>query len=195
MTDYYQEVKIDIGQAVNTCKKLISLATQTGNISRHSQGLGRLAWINLELGVYSVAQMDAHESQKLFRVSGDLYGEATAVRTEAICWKVLGHYKKSLSLSIRAQSLLSLCGMSDSYANLDIMNTQAEVHKCKSEYSKAWKIQTEILQISTDQHAYRNAFALLNLAEIEVAIGVQKMVCREILILLGQYSPPNISRH
>ncbi|KAJ7369230.1 hypothetical protein DFH08DRAFT_833365, partial [Mycena albidolilacea] len=54
------------------------------------------------------------------------------------------------------------------------MIAQAEVHKCKSEYSEAWEIQTKILEISTDQHAYWHAASLLNVAEIEVLIGVQK---------------------
>ncbi|KAJ7339230.1 hypothetical protein DFH08DRAFT_812619 [Mycena albidolilacea] len=174
MSAYYEEVKNDLVGAVNMYKRLISLATQTGNTRRHSQGLDGLAWINFELGAYSEAQMDAHESQKLFRVSGDLHGEADAACTEAVCWKNLGHYKQSLSLSIRAQSLLSLCGMSDGSANLDIMNTQAEVHKCKSEYSEAWTIQTKILQISTNRSAYDRALTLLNLAEIAVSMGVQK---------------------
>jgi tetratricopeptide (TPR) repeat protein len=54
------------------------------------------------------------------------------------------------------------------------MVNQANVHKCKSEYSEAWKIQTKILEICTDQHAYWHAFSLLNMAEIEVLISVQK---------------------
>jgi tetratricopeptide (TPR) repeat protein len=174
MTGHYRDIKNDLVGAVNMCKRLISLATQTGNIRRHSQGLGRLAFFNLELGAYSVAQMGAHESQKLCRVSGDLLGEADAARTEAMCWNELGHYKQTLSLSIRAQSLLSLCGMSDSDVTLGIMNTQAEVHKCKSEYSEAWTIQTKILQISTNRSAYWHAVALLSLAETAVSMGVQK---------------------
>ncbi|KAJ7821329.1 P-loop containing nucleoside triphosphate hydrolase protein, partial [Mycena olivaceomarginata] len=44
MAEYYQAVKNDPGGTTNMCKKLISLATQTGNIRRHSQGLAHLAW-------------------------------------------------------------------------------------------------------------------------------------------------------
>jgi tetratricopeptide (TPR) repeat protein len=173
MTNYYRESTNDLGQAANMCKKLISLATQTGNSRRHSQGLSELAAINIQLGIYSVAQMNARECQKLSRLSGYLYGEATAVHMEAQCWRDLGHYKQSLSLCIRAQSLLHLCGIAGGDPNCGIMNTQAEVHKCKSEYSEAWKVHTEILQISKERHAHWHAFALLNLAEIEVSIGVQ----------------------
>jgi hypothetical protein len=150
MAEYYHNVKHDLVGAVNMCKRLISLATQTGNTRRHSHGLNALAWINIQLGIYSVAQMNAHECQKLSRSSGDLYREAHAVYTEAMCCKKLGHYEQSLSLCVTAQSLLSLCGMSDSQANLGIMNNQAQVHKCKSEYSEAWKIHNKLLQISTN---------------------------------------------
>ncbi|KAJ7334922.1 hypothetical protein DFH08DRAFT_1019594 [Mycena albidolilacea] len=124
--------------------------------------------------VLSRAQQDAHESQKLAKVSGSLYEEANAVCAEAACWSDLGRYKQCLSLSIRAQSLLNLCGMASGDANFGIMSTQAEVHKCKSEYSEAWTIQTKILQISTNQSAYGHATALLGLAEIAVSLGVLK---------------------
>ncbi|KAJ7733367.1 hypothetical protein B0H14DRAFT_2996508 [Mycena olivaceomarginata] len=54
------------------------------------------------------------------------------------------------------------------------MTTQAEVHKYKSEYCDAWKIQTEIVQISANKMNQWHALALLNVAEIEVLIGVSK---------------------
>ncbi|KAJ7312948.1 hypothetical protein DFH08DRAFT_896257 [Mycena albidolilacea] len=59
------------------------------------------------------------------------------------------------------------------------MITQAEIHKCKSEYSEAWTIQTKILQISTNRSAYNRATALVNLAEIAVSMGVQKQYVQE----------------
>ncbi|KAJ7821330.1 hypothetical protein B0H14DRAFT_2831625, partial [Mycena olivaceomarginata] len=69
--------------------------------------------------------------------------------------------------------------MSDSDINLDIMKTQAEIHKCKSEYSEAWKIQTKMLQITRNQSPYQHAVVLLNLAEIAVSMGVQKQDVQE----------------
>ncbi|KAJ7857982.1 hypothetical protein B0H14DRAFT_2578149 [Mycena olivaceomarginata] len=193
MTEYYLDIKNDFGGAANMCNKLISLATQTGNTRGHCRGLLKLAIINIHLGTYSVAQMNAHKSQKLSRVSGNLWGEAHAFHMEAICWKELGHYKQSLFLSIRAQSLLSLWGMSDSYANFGIMNAQAEVHKCKSEYSKAWKIYAKLLQISTNRNAYGHALASLNLAEIAVSIGVEKhVVQRNIDLARSTFTTQNL---
>ncbi|KAJ7857973.1 hypothetical protein B0H14DRAFT_3135681 [Mycena olivaceomarginata] len=52
------------------------------------------------------------------------------------------------------------------------MTIQAEVHKCKSEYSEAWKIHTKLVQILADQNSYLHALALLNFAELGVLIGV-----------------------
>jgi tetratricopeptide (TPR) repeat protein len=52
------------------------------------------------------------------------------------------------------------------------MTTQAEIHKLKSEYVAARSIQFKILQeTSVDQDFYSYGFALLNVAEIDVAIG------------------------
>ncbi|KAJ7740283.1 hypothetical protein B0H14DRAFT_3167970 [Mycena olivaceomarginata] len=171
---FYWRLKTDLVEAANMCKKCISLAIPTGNRKRHSQALNQLAWIHVQLGKYSLAQMYAYEAQKLARVSGDLYKEAEAIQTQAMSWQDLGHYKQSLSLCISAQSLLDLCGMSGSEANISVMNTQAEVHKCKSEYREAWKIHTKIIQISADRSPNHLAYALLNVAETEVLMDVPK---------------------
>ncbi|KAJ7896620.1 hypothetical protein B0H14DRAFT_3604920 [Mycena olivaceomarginata] len=175
MSFYYQHSKTDLVEAANMCKKSISLAILTGNNKRHSLALDRLAWINIQLGKYSVVQMYAYEAQKLARVSGHLYAEAQVVRMQAMCWSNLGHHNQCLSRCIVARHLLGLCGMSGSEVDLGIMITQAEVHKCKSEYSEAWKIHIKLVQISADQNSYLHAIACLNIAEIEVLIGVPKL--------------------
>jgi tetratricopeptide (TPR) repeat protein len=55
------------------------------------------------------------------------------------------------------------------------MNTQAEIHKLKSEYVEARSIHSRILQeTSLDQDFYAYGLALLNLAEIDVLIGAPK---------------------
>ncbi|KAJ7897615.1 hypothetical protein B0H14DRAFT_3124550 [Mycena olivaceomarginata] len=156
MTFYYQEIQTNLVEAANMCEKSITLAIQTGNSLRHSDGLCLLAWNNMQLGEYSVAQMYAYEAQKLARVSGYLYTEAAAARTEAICWKELGHYKQSLSLASMAQSLLGLCGMSGCDVNLGIMHLQAEVHKCKAEYTLLNFAEIEVLMAAPKHDVQRN---------------------------------------
>ncbi|KAJ7912805.1 hypothetical protein B0H13DRAFT_2474031 [Mycena leptocephala] len=79
-----------------------------------------------------------------------------------------------MSLCIRARDLLGLCGMSGGTLDYNIMNTQAEIHKLKSEYVEAHSIHTRILEGTTIQSLYRYGYALLNVAEIDVLIGAPK---------------------
>jgi tetratricopeptide (TPR) repeat protein len=175
MASYYQGIKPDPVEGANMCKKSISLAISIGNNRMHGSALNNLAWVHIQLGEYSQAQIYAHKAQRLASVSGNLFTEALACYTESMCWTALGHYNQSLSLCIMAQSLLSLCGMSDSQVNLGIMTIQAEVHKYKSEYTEAWKIHMEIAEIAAERRdAYLHAIALMNVAEIEVLIGAPK---------------------
>ncbi|KAJ7806230.1 hypothetical protein B0H14DRAFT_2610566 [Mycena olivaceomarginata] len=190
MAFYYHHFKTDFVEAENMCKKSISLAILTGNNKRHSQALDQLAWIHIQLGKYSVAQMYAYEARKLARVSGDLYTEACIVRVQAVCWDMLGHYKQSLALAIMAQSLLALCGLSGSEADLAIMATRAVLHKCKSEYSEAWKIDNKILQITADRDPYWHVAVLLNMTGVEILIGVPKHdVERNIDLVRSMFTP------
>jgi predicted negative regulator of RcsB-dependent stress response len=79
-----------------------------------------------------------------------------------------------MSLCIRARDLLGLCGMSHGNLDHQIMNSQAEIHKIKSEYVEARKIHNSILEAITIQDPYSYGFALLNIAEIDVLIGALK---------------------
>ncbi|KAJ7734708.1 hypothetical protein B0H14DRAFT_3614170 [Mycena olivaceomarginata] len=170
---YYSEIKRDLVEAANICKRAISLGISTGYIQGQAQALYRLAWLEYLHGEHCKVQLHAHQSQRLARASGDLYCEAAAARLEAIFWKLIGDYKKSISLCIKARGLLNLCGLSVSQANYGVMNTQAEVHKCKSEYSEARDIYIKMLQItSVDQNAFVHATMLANVAEIELSMDV-----------------------
>ncbi|KAJ7804566.1 hypothetical protein B0H14DRAFT_3153853, partial [Mycena olivaceomarginata] len=157
-SQYYYEFKPDLVEATNMCQRAISLSTSTGHIKHHSQALRLFASFGFRHAEYLTAGLYARQSQGLARLAGDLYGAASAARMEAICWQELGHYRESLSLCIMAQKLLGLCGMSGSESNLGIMNTQAEIYKYKSEYSKARNIHHQILQtFSMDQDPYWHA--------------------------------------
>ncbi|KAJ7348324.1 hypothetical protein DFH08DRAFT_1000011 [Mycena albidolilacea] len=171
---YYQELKTDLVEAANMCKKSISLAILTGNNRRQSQALRLLAWINIQIGEYPVAQRHAYEAQKVARVSGDLYREAQALCMQAKCLYQFGNYEQSISLCITARQLLGLC-LSNSDKEHIITTIQAEVYKSKSEYSAAHKIYRARLQnVPTDQSPYFRATLLLNIAEVEVFLGVPK---------------------
>jgi tetratricopeptide (TPR) repeat protein len=54
------------------------------------------------------------------------------------------------------------------------MNTQAEIHRHKSEYVEARSILISILETTSIQDPYSYGFALLSVAEIDVMIGAPK---------------------
>jgi tetratricopeptide (TPR) repeat protein len=140
-----------------------------------SQALINLAWINWSHGDYFTAQVHATEAQRVARISADLYREARALYIMSVCCHSLGNYKQSISLCSRARDLLALCGMSGGQLDHGIMAIQAEIHKLKSDYVAARSIYFMILQeTSVDEDSLAYGYALLNVAEIDVAIGAPK---------------------
>ncbi|KAJ7866154.1 hypothetical protein B0H13DRAFT_1898218 [Mycena leptocephala] len=160
------------------CNKILSECYIFGNFNwntkRQCYGLFTIAWFNWLLGNYSAAQLYAHESQRLARISADFYREALALAIQGKCLYTLGDYNQSISLFNRARDLLGLCGTSGGLWDRNIMNDQAEVHKLKSNYVEAYNIHNEILRAVVDQDPYQHAFTLLNIAEIGVHTGAPK---------------------
>ncbi|KAJ7620722.1 hypothetical protein DFH06DRAFT_63978 [Mycena polygramma] len=171
----YRAQRLDLSTALNVSKTALFLATSTGNTKRQGYALYNMAWINWHMGYYSVAQGYSKECQRLARISADLYSEAQGLEIEATCCFSLGDYSHSLSLCKQARNLLVACGMSHSTLDHDIMVTQAEVHRLKSEYTEAQNIQQQILQAtSIIQNPHNHALALLNIAQIDVSMDVPK---------------------
>jgi hypothetical protein len=64
--------------------------------------------------------------------------------------------------------------MSHGTLDYDIMTTQAEIHRHKSEYVEARSIHTRILEGTTIQDPYSYGLAVVNVAEIDGLIGTPK---------------------
>ncbi|KAJ7896137.1 hypothetical protein B0H13DRAFT_2523447 [Mycena leptocephala] len=174
MLAIYYQMKGDMSSAKKTCGTAISLAISTGNTQMHSQGLYNLAKVEWYLADYPLARVHAKEAQRLAVISADLYAEALALDIEATCCYTLGNYRKAVSLCIRARDLLVLCGMSQGNLDHNIMTTQAEIHRHKSEYVESRNIHTRILQGTTIQDPNIYGYALLSVAEIDALIGAPK---------------------
>ncbi|KAJ7457766.1 hypothetical protein FB451DRAFT_1372419 [Mycena latifolia] len=163
----------EIPRAISFAQTGQSLAISTGNIGRQSDLLGTLAWIECTTGHYSAGQEHAYESQRLANICGNPYKAAWALRIESVSWYALGSYRHSNLLGKRARNLLQLCGMSGSTLDYSIMGIQAEVHFLKSEYSEARNIRSQILHnCSMEQNPYQHAMSLLNIAQIDIEIGL-----------------------
>jgi tetratricopeptide (TPR) repeat protein len=140
-----------------------------------SKALEALSWIKRESGDFSGAKEAACESQRWAKIAGNLYVEASVLRGEALYWQSLGRYIHCLALLDRGTHLLDLSGTLGSSVHSSIKNSQAEVHRCKSEYVEARTIQTHILHDhSADKHPHAHALALVTIAQIDVEIGGAK---------------------
>ncbi|KAJ6514109.1 hypothetical protein DFH09DRAFT_1288194 [Mycena vulgaris] len=159
--------------ATNYYQTGLSLAISTGNTRRQCQSSIGLAHLQWHTGDPASGQMYASEAQRLAKISADLYNEARALNVEARCWDTLGNYKYAASLCNRARDLLVHCGMSASELVNMIMSTQAAIYKVKSEYVEAWDIHRQILHgAPVELAAYLHAVTLVNIAELEVFLGV-----------------------
>ncbi|KAJ7434558.1 hypothetical protein FB451DRAFT_1109905 [Mycena latifolia] len=169
----YLRVSQDPVAAMRLCQSGLALAISTGSLDRECQALTIMAWIKIYAGDLSGAIKNASESQRVARLAGRLYEEACGLRVEAICWQNLGIYGHCISLLDRATHVLALCGFSGGNVHTSITGrlTQAEVHRCKSEYVEARNIQIQVLRnTSVDQNPSGHASAWLNIAQIDVEI-------------------------
>jgi tetratricopeptide (TPR) repeat protein len=166
------------------CLSGLTLAISTGSFDSQSKALEQLALIKLNSGDFSGAKEDASAAQKAAKLAGNLYLEACALRTEAIALLNLARYSPCVSLLGRATYLLNMCGMSGGELHITIMNAQAEVHRCKSEYAEARNIHIDILHKSTeDQTPHDRGFALLSIAQIDVEIGASQHDVQQTLVI------------
>ncbi|KAJ7713726.1 hypothetical protein B0H16DRAFT_534113 [Mycena metata] len=174
---YYSD--LDIPVALKYCQMGLSLATSHGNIKEQSVALTLLSWIKWSTGDYITAQADAQEVQRLAKMSGDLQREARGLYTEALCCQMLGDYCKCIFLVKRASALLELCGLSQGDLNYSLMNCQAEVHAYKSEYVNACNLYRQLLQTYRGGQLYYEGFSLMNIAEVEVPMGISCEMIQE----------------
>ncbi|KAJ6558746.1 hypothetical protein DFH09DRAFT_1485780 [Mycena vulgaris] len=171
---YYQNHNNTIPIATKYFETGLSLAVSTGNTGRQCESSLNLAILKWQMGDPAAGHMYASEAERLAKISADLFNEAHALRTEAMCWHGLGNYKYAASLCDRARDLLAHCGMSGGILDSDILNEQAEIHKLKSEYVEARNIQTKLLHGHPIELVPLNhAFNLLN------KLGVFKVVEHE----------------
>ncbi|KAJ7480724.1 hypothetical protein FB451DRAFT_1365150 [Mycena latifolia] len=178
VAEFYQFMKQDIPRAVYFSQAAVSLSISSGSTLRQAYSLHRVAWIEWQTGCYSAAQVHALESQRLARISADLYIEANALHIAALCSNSLGSYTTSIAPFQQATDLLALCGLSGGELDLIIRSNQAESHRLKSEYVEALNIHAQILP-KLEQDPHQHSFSMLNTAQIDVEINTSKHIVQE----------------
>ncbi|KAJ7469043.1 hypothetical protein FB451DRAFT_1255624 [Mycena latifolia] len=152
----------------------LSLARSCGSSAEELVALNNIADLYWRIGDYSAAQMHATEAQRLAKLSANLYAEAGALHTKAICYMAIGNYKDTVFLEARAKELLRLCDMLGGSLYHTVVNCEAETHFLKSEYIEARQIHARALRAtSAEQDAQTHAWAIMNIAEIDLKIGAE----------------------
>ncbi|KAJ7736855.1 hypothetical protein B0H16DRAFT_110174 [Mycena metata] len=168
---YYLQHNHDISTALQHGQIALSLAQSNGNYKRQCDALNTLGQIETYAGHHATGRAHAQEAQRLAKICGDLWREARGLIHESFCRLSLGDYKQCITLAIRGRTMLDLCGLSSAQLNYTSMGIQAEVHRLKSEYYEAYNIWNQILH-RTGHDIYEQANALINVAELEVLMGV-----------------------
>jgi tetratricopeptide (TPR) repeat protein len=163
-------------------EEALRLSLLCGDINQQCNALLGIAHIKLRNGDHLVVKAHTSEVQRLSKLSANLYQEARALRLKALCYTRLGDYQNSIACLHSGQQILGRCGLSGGSLDYNIRMCQAEVHLLKSEYTQARNIHFEMVETtSTDPTAEGYAFALLNIAEIDVIIGASYQDVRKSL--------------
>jgi tetratricopeptide (TPR) repeat protein len=160
---------------MNYIHNALALSQSSANVSQQSCILNLIATFTHKTGDNIAAQKRAQEAGRLATLCGDLYEEARARKTEAVCCISRGDFQAAILLLSRAQTLLELCGMSDGNLNLQIKNQEAQVHLLKSEYAEALDYYNQVIKIiSEEERPVNYGFTLVNIAEIGVSMGTDE---------------------
>ncbi|KAJ7095613.1 hypothetical protein C8R44DRAFT_951063 [Mycena epipterygia] len=172
---YYLDHHIDIPASMKFSDMALSLSTSSGDLYGQCTALVLISWINWRMSDYPKALQKARETQRVAKLATNLYQESRAFTVEAMALYSLGHYNQTLVVCHAGRRLLDMCGLSGGPADRDLMSTAAEVHLLKSEYAEARSIQMTIAhETSPEQNVYNHAYALFNIAQIDVIIGASE---------------------
>ncbi|KAF8137889.1 hypothetical protein K438DRAFT_1786238 [Mycena galopus ATCC 62051] len=169
---YYFFHKGDSQGATKFFQHALELSEQSGDIKQQCSALLHLGRLKNYGGFYTVAHDHASVAQRLAHLSGNLCQEAWAIFEGAKCTTYLGEYQESAAQLQRARELLRICGMSGGSVDQSTAS-QAEIHLLKSEYAQCRSIHSNLVEnTSPQENSFSHATALLNIAQIDVIIGV-----------------------
>jgi tetratricopeptide (TPR) repeat protein len=173
---FHRSAKHDNSAARIYLKKAITLAQSCGDTARQSNALTNLAELECHIGEYSSSLTYAREAAEIANLSGNLHGEAMALRVEGICFQSRGDFKNAILRLHRARERLELCGVSGGNLEIITMNDEAQVHLLKSEYVEASTMHNQIVQIiSAERDPALYASSIMNFAELDILTGASAL--------------------
>ncbi|KAJ7446981.1 hypothetical protein FB451DRAFT_1536703 [Mycena latifolia] len=172
--NYYFYAGRKLSVTLKYLHKALDLAKSHGDIRQEALVLNHLGQIRWIVGEYVAAQMHAQASHRLAELAGDLHSQARALRTSASCYRSCGDIKNAVIFCQRAQKLLELCGATTGPAYIILLQDLAETQLLKSEYAEARNIHMQLARDAATQDPYNYAWALLNIAQLDIIIGAPK---------------------
>ncbi|KAJ7049401.1 hypothetical protein C8F01DRAFT_1265477 [Mycena amicta] len=150
----------------------MALGLSTGDTRLQCGALSALSMIQLRSGNPQAALLHADTAQTYAQAGGDLFAEATALRDGVLCLSELGVYGEAIERGTRARTLLAVCDVPGGEMDMSLLVSLAELYRLKSEYVEAHAAYQEILHYRPlDQASGMHVVVLLNVAEIEIALG------------------------
>jgi hypothetical protein len=119
------------------------------NSSQHCAVLTNIAFLKWNTGDYCAAQVHATKAQRLAQLSANLFQQARALWTGAICSTYLGNVQQSIDQLHRGRVILG--GLAKGCLDYQMAITQGEIHLLKSEYGQARNIYSQIVENSSPE--------------------------------------------
>ncbi|KAJ7769919.1 hypothetical protein B0H16DRAFT_1516815 [Mycena metata] len=160
-------------EAVQFFEKALALSQSSSNTRGECDSLDSLAFLRWKTGDFQQALVLGRQAEELAYQTTDLVQASQTLYSIATSLISLGHYPAAMVEVNRARELLDICGMADTMLHRKFASLRAGIHLEKAEYAEAKSIYiTQIQDTGLEQNSYSYAFALLNMAVVDVSIGV-----------------------
>ncbi|KAJ7336827.1 hypothetical protein DFH08DRAFT_1017920 [Mycena albidolilacea] len=131
-----------------------------------------IALLKYKTGDYCTAQAHIAEALWLSKSASNLFLEAVALYTGALCSTHLGNFLQAIDKLHRGRIILGICGLAGGNLDQQMASQQGEIHFLKSEYAQARSIHSHIVETnSLQQNARAYAVSLLSIAHIDTMCG------------------------
>ncbi|KAJ7486552.1 hypothetical protein FB451DRAFT_1534404, partial [Mycena latifolia] len=168
---YYFLAEGRLSMALKYLRKALHSAKSHADLRQQSFVLIYLGQVQWAIGDHLVAQRHAQASHQLAEESGDLHSQATALSLSASCYTAIGDFRNSILLFERAMKLMELCGTTTGVTYVTVWQSLADTRSQKSEYAEAHNIHIQIAQDTVTQDPWNYAWALLNIAQLDIMMG------------------------
>jgi tetratricopeptide (TPR) repeat protein len=169
IADHYVERFRNFQKAQHFYDHALSLAGQCNSTMAEVRALRGLIAVEYSRGNFSESLRLAH---KAARIMGNVSGQCHRARWQILCYKALGDFKHVTQVLGEAKELVASAGIQGGQFHNIIMDSEAEMHLLRTEYTEARHIQEAILdQTSAVLSPVGHGYALINIALLDILTG------------------------